>query len=178
MGYGIWIDYNQDGDFSDAGEQIFSKSLASRSAILSSFTIPTTAKLGYTRMRVILQDGTYPRSYCGDITTGEVEDYTINIVAAGTSLANELMNREATTITNLTATPNPFTNETVISFDNKNNEQFSVSLTDVLGRTVQSFTNQTGSQITLTRNNLPSGWYILTLAMQNGERYTHKLVIE
>lgn len=72
----IWIDYNHDGDFTDTGEQVFSKS--GSSTVTGSFTVPTSAVTGSTRMRVSMRYGGYPSS-CGTFTYGEVEDYTVNI---------------------------------------------------------------------------------------------------
>ncbi len=72
----IWIDYNHDGDFADSGEQVFSKS--GSSTVSGSFTVPTSALSGNTRMRVSMRYGGSP-PYCGTFTYGEVEDYTVNI---------------------------------------------------------------------------------------------------
>ncbi|WP_105614684.1 GEVED domain-containing protein [Vallitalea okinawensis] len=72
----IWIDFNQDGDFSDAGEEVFSAS--GRSAVSGSLSIPSTALTGQTRMRVVMKYNSAPSS-SGSIGDGEAEDYTINI---------------------------------------------------------------------------------------------------
>jgi PKD repeat protein len=72
----IWIDYNHDGDFADTGEQVFSKN--GRTSVSGSFTPPTSALTGATRMRVSMRYGSYP-TYCGSFSYGEVEDYTANI---------------------------------------------------------------------------------------------------
>jgi PKD repeat protein len=72
----IWIDYNGDGDFSDSGEEVFSQT--GSSTVTGSFTVPTSAATGSTRMRVIMKYNGYA-SACGTFTYGEVEDYTVNI---------------------------------------------------------------------------------------------------
>jgi PKD repeat protein len=72
----IWIDYNKDGDFDDAGEEVFSGS--GSSVVSGSFTVPTSATLGSTRMRVTMKYGGAPTP-CETFTYGEVEDYTANI---------------------------------------------------------------------------------------------------
>ena len=71
----VWIDYNQDGDFEDSGEAVFSKS--GSSTVSGSFTVPGSAS-GATRMRVSMSYGSAP-PYCGTFTYGEVEDYTVDI---------------------------------------------------------------------------------------------------
>lgn len=76
-----WVDYNRDGDFTDAGEQIFQKRATSSGNFNKNFMIPTTASTGTTRMRISTKFGGYPTS-CETFTYGEVEDYTLNIMPA------------------------------------------------------------------------------------------------
>jgi hypothetical protein len=73
-----WIDFNQDGDFEDAGEEIMSTSSLSTGTLIEYFGVPSNAVLGYTRMRVSMKSGSYPSS-CEVFATGEVEDYIVNI---------------------------------------------------------------------------------------------------
>lgn len=73
----IWIDYNQDGDFDDSGEQVFSGYSSGNTT--GSFTVSSSASTGNTRMRVVMQYNSYRSSACGTFTYGEVEDYTVNI---------------------------------------------------------------------------------------------------
>ena len=82
-GEAVWIDFNQDGDFDDAGEQVVSLTASKTSPVSSSFTIPASALTGTTRMRVSLKYNGIP-SPCETFSYGEVEDYTVNIVQ-GTS---------------------------------------------------------------------------------------------
>lgn len=78
-GYAVWIDYNQNGQFDDAGELVWSKSPSQDTPVSGTFTVPTSALEGTTRMRVIMRYNQIPSS-CGEFTYGEVEDYTVNIV--------------------------------------------------------------------------------------------------
>ena len=80
-GYGVWIDYNGDGDFADAGETVLSRSRTKTTPISGTITIPVTAKLGLTRMRVSMKYNASPTS-CEIFSFGQVEDYSINIVAS------------------------------------------------------------------------------------------------
>jgi len=80
-GYSVWIDYNHDGDFADAGEQVFSKAASKTTPVSGTFTIPTGATSGNTRMRVSMKYNAIP-TVCETFTYGEVEDYTVNIVSA------------------------------------------------------------------------------------------------
>ncbi|MFC5047068.1 GEVED domain-containing protein [Aquimarina hainanensis] len=77
-GYSVWIDYNQDGDFADSGEQVWTKAASQTTPVSGSFTVPATAKNGNTRMRVSMKYNGIPTS-CESFTYGEVEDYTVAI---------------------------------------------------------------------------------------------------
>ncbi|MFP4846072.1 choice-of-anchor D domain-containing protein [Winogradskyella sp. PE311] len=79
-GYSVWVDYNQDDDFADPGEQVYTRTATTTTPVSGSFTIPVTATLGNTRMRVSMAYNTIPAS-CGSFSFGEVEDYTLNISA-------------------------------------------------------------------------------------------------
>jgi PKD repeat protein len=72
----IWVDYNRDGDFTESGEQVFSKN--AKTSVTGSFTPSTSALVGVTRMRVSMRYGSYPTS-CLTFSYGEVEDYSANV---------------------------------------------------------------------------------------------------
>ncbi|WP_394369532.1 GEVED domain-containing protein [Aquimarina mytili] len=81
-GYSVWIDYNQDGDFADSGEQVWSQSATRDTPVSGAFTIPSNAALGSTRMRVSMKYNAIPTS-CESFQYGEVEDYIVNITDDG-----------------------------------------------------------------------------------------------
>ena len=79
----VYIDYNNDGDFSDAGELAASATGLSSSTTAATFTgsvsVPVTVKAGiFTRMRVIVQDGSggVPGP-CGTYAAGETQDFRV-----------------------------------------------------------------------------------------------------
>ena len=81
----IFIDFNHDGDFNDAGETVYTSTgpLAS-GTITGNIVIPALSSSvlsGRTRLRVRLHDtGNGPNATaCGTSTTGQVEDYSIDI---------------------------------------------------------------------------------------------------
>ncbi|WP_108808577.1 GEVED domain-containing protein [Aquimarina spinulae] len=86
--YSVWVDYNQDGDFEDPNEQVWSKVASKDTSVNGSFTIPDSAKNGSTRMRVSMRYNTIP-SPCGSFDYGEVEDYTISIGTGSTPTCND-----------------------------------------------------------------------------------------
>jgi len=81
-----WIDFNNDGDWSDAGEQIFSSTDVVAGVNLLSFTVPARATSGSTgaRFRLSTAGGLAPTGAAAD---GEVEDYLAVIVAGSTTAA-------------------------------------------------------------------------------------------
>ena len=79
--WGLFVDFNTDGDFNDPGEQVYTlNSYPFQNG--GTFTIPASAAPGPTRMRVIM-------SYEPDVDPcevyvwGETEDYTLIITAPG-----------------------------------------------------------------------------------------------
>ncbi|WP_250433720.1 reprolysin-like metallopeptidase [Hanstruepera flava] len=81
-GYAVWIDYNRDGDFNDAGEQVWTQSATQSTPVSGSFTIPSNAVENATRMRVSMKYNGTPSS-CETFQYGEVEDYTVIIEGSG-----------------------------------------------------------------------------------------------
>jgi hypothetical protein len=104
----IWIDWNHDGDFTDADENVYA-SIGSFSTphITSGFTPPLGALLGNTRMRIRLHDtGAGPNATpCGNSSYGEVEDYSINVISNTCSPVN-ITNHPATMQTSCSPSAN------------------------------------------------------------------------
>lgn len=83
----VYIDFNGDGDFIDAGENVYASTAPQTSGVgvntdfTGNITIPCTATVGLTTMRVIAAElFTNTITPCGTYTTwGETEDYRINI---------------------------------------------------------------------------------------------------
>ena len=85
--YRVFIDFNQDGDFADAGETFNAGSITNSTGLdaataVSNITIPLTANGGNTRMRVKKLFGTTDiDNPCIGGGFGQIEDYTLNITA-------------------------------------------------------------------------------------------------
>lgn len=80
-GMGVYIDYNRNGSFADAGEAVYVSSTTQYGphTETATFTVPATALNGLTRMRVIVNEGTVATPESAP-TWGEVEEYAINLV--------------------------------------------------------------------------------------------------
>ena len=118
-----WIDYNQDGDFLDAGEAFDLGSATNTSNGLTNvspltITIPLTAALGTTRMRVIT---TYNNdsSACLSGFDGEVEDYALVITAACSPIVtiSSFVPTSGPAATEVTITGTGFTSGTTVNFN-------------------------------------------------------------
>lgn len=86
FGTAIWVDFNQDGDFADAGENVLVEptiAIGPRT-ITGSFYVPLGASLGETRVRVMVVENVSGTGLtpCLVYGYGETEDYLINITAA------------------------------------------------------------------------------------------------
>lgn len=122
--YCLWIDLNQDGDFEDNGELIFSRLKSKAKSLSVSFTIPNTALTGTTRMRVSMKNNLIPSS-CEIFTYGEVEDYTVNITESTsrfneTNTTNNLNQNKAT----FKLYPNPVKGDVLNISDTENYSDF------------------------------------------------------
>lgn len=84
----VWIDFNSDGDLTDAGEEVVSYSSDQIGWESHSFTVPSGATTGNTLMRVSMKRGSAP-SPCGTYAKGETEDYTVNIIPAKLKASDE-----------------------------------------------------------------------------------------
>ena len=77
----IYIDYNINGIFTDEGEQVYTAGAltSGEHTETGTFTIPTSALHGITRMRVISNNGSIITSPTQAVGYGEYEEYSISI---------------------------------------------------------------------------------------------------
>ncbi len=79
-----FIDWNQDGDFLDAGESFNIGTITNSTGIdaiqaLGSINVPLDALLGTTKLRVVKKFSTAPSS-CENAGYGQAEDYLVNVI--------------------------------------------------------------------------------------------------
>lgn len=77
--WAAWVDLNNDGNF-DTSEKVLT-SLSGQGAVTGNVNIPAGTQGNQYRMRVVMKYGSEAASACGSIGDGEVEDYTISVVA-------------------------------------------------------------------------------------------------
>ncbi len=163
--YGVWIDYNRDGDFTDAGEQVFSQGNTQATSVSGSFTIPSGAVENSTRMRVIMRYNQVPGP-CDNFTYGEVEDYSVVIEGSGPDLEAPVITLNGASTVNLnvgetytelgaTATDNidgNLTSSIVIGGDTVNT---SLGGTYVVTYNVSDAAGNAATEVTRTVNMIP-----------------------
>lgn len=75
----VWIDFNIDGDFFDAGEEVLYEPNSTSITFTDTIFVPGTATLGPTRMRIGTNVAGFTLSPCGPSLIGEYEDYRVII---------------------------------------------------------------------------------------------------
>ena len=78
-GTSIFVDFNRDADFADAGEQVFTTTVTTNGlhTLTGTFTVPLTASIGLTRVRIINAEGIVSPVFNQVYTFGETEDYAV-----------------------------------------------------------------------------------------------------
>lgn len=161
-GYAVWIDYNNNGVFTDTGELVFSRSATTTTPVSGTVTIPAGTTLGSKRMRVSMRYNAIPSS-CGTYTYGQVEDYTVNV----TSAARE--EQVASALSQWSVYPNPV-NGDLLYVAGVENASFVIY--NVLGQKV-SEGKLLNNEIPVS--NLHSGTYILEVN-QSGTTGTKRFI--
>ena len=157
----VWIDYNGDGDFTDNGEQVTTGNSSTAGNRIANITIPTTAKLGTTRMRVSMKYNA-KSTPCETFADGEVEDYTVNITADGTRDSSSDISGEriaSQNVLSLTAFPNPAIDFVQVKLASKSNNM-TYKIVNTIGRVVKSGYLGEGN---INISNLNTGLYILKI---------------
>lgn len=170
--YRVWIDYNQDGDFGDSGETVWSKSSGKTTPVSGSFTVPDGAKTGKTRMRVSMKYNANPTP-CESFQYGEVEDYTVDIQGASVAVAES--NEQTLGIgidTGLDfefkVLPNPSENTLKINARDLSDDA-SITITNMSGET-KTVTTLGKAKKGIDISSLPQGMYII-----KADKYTKRL---
>lgn len=171
-GYAVWIDYNRDGDFLDAGEQLFTVAATTTTPISRSFTVPTSVTTGATRMRVSMKYNGVPTS-CETFSYGEVEDYTVNIVAAREDLSAIPTLNEGFDIQ---IYPNPARDVAHIKLIGS--QSASLQVFDMAGRNVYNANIDENSEHTIRLEQFEKGIYLINLQTSNGVIERKKLVVQ
>jgi len=157
-GYAVWIDYNKDGDFLDAGEKVWTKAASTTTPVSGSFKIPTTATLGATRMRVQMKYNAIPTS-CEVFSFGQVEDYTVNI-----SLTAKVDETASNNLVSFNLYPNPVNGDDLnISNLEKASEYV---IFNMMGQELGK--GRIENEGTINVGSLTAGTYLIQVTNENG----------
>ena len=176
----VWIDWNQNCDFNDAGEEYdlgaTEESNGATNLSPLSITVPNTAAFGETVMRVSTRDTdpfgavTYPTS-CGSAFRGEVEDYIIKVV-------NPTASVEDFSFKGFRLYPNPTKGSFTLNLEVVSTAKVSVQLFDIRGRLIgeKSYLNTaTNFSENILFEKASAGLYIVKIT--NGQHQTTKKLV-
>lgn len=163
----VWFDWNADGDFADAGEQMITNQAVAAGTVNLNIAVPVTAIIGptFARFRVCtnntaLDNCSTPR---GTVQSGEVEDYQFTVSrklflrkttigGVGGAFGFALTNTAQTTGTVTTSAVNT---PTVVDGN--------TASTATLAYTIVAPT----TAVTINENSLPSGWSFVGASCEN-----------
>ena len=174
----VWIDWNQNCSFSDAGEVYdlgVTADVFDGPTTLSplAIVIPSDAELGTTTMRVSSKFTNVGSnlSACQMGFDGEVEDYTVNVLPSITGYNNELID--------LVVFPNPNKGSFTLKFTTNETNDFEVFVFDIRGREIytKNFENRINFNQTINLENAQSGIYLLTVS-SGSQQTTKRILIE
>ncbi len=193
----VWIDFNNDGDFEDAGEELLTHK--DYRIIKAKIDIPHNAVPGKTRMRVALKYGRKAGS-CETFRYGEVEDYSINISSA--SLVNSAARHnslrparievletnvapptsELSTIDNpeMKVFPNPIFKDLNVQLSNFHEKEGSLKIYNQLGQTIhqQAISEETNQNLVLDLRHISAGLYFISIESNGQEPIVQKFYKE
>ena len=161
--WNVWIDFNIDGEFT-SDEIVIQGTVSDGNIYTATVDIPSTATIGQTRMRVSMSDAGYSDP-CGTIKYGEVEDYTVNIMAkaapetyaaGGMQLGNEPLSK-------LKVYPNPVQDE--LNLDIPFDEAV-VKIINATGAVVKEV--KLNGEKVINTSDLNSGLYIISIEDEKG----------
>jgi hypothetical protein len=176
----VWVDWNQNCSFNDPGEEYDLGTSANIADGLSAnspltITVPTNAASGTTTMRVSTKytdpgANQFPTA-CEPNFDGEVEDYSINITNNLSIDDNEL--------DKLSIYPNPSKGEFTVGFNSNSNNDISIKVFDIRGRSIYTKTFETVNRFdeVIRLSDAQSGVYLLQIS-NGSQSVTKRIIIE
>lgn len=166
----IWIDLDQNGNFNSSEELRFDDTQGSTNTITGTISIPLSAELGSTRMRVSMAYGSnfggdYPQTSCDEGQDGEVEDYCVNILEEDPVNPGVV---EQSGLFGISIYPVPSADVVTVELDEQNyTGNINLQLLDLTGRII-SQQAAIGMRTTLDVSALARGTYIIQAVNAKG----------
>ncbi len=182
--WNVYIDFNQDGDFDDAGELWATSNGTYTGSVSGTIAIPSGVS-GTTRMRVSMKRNT-GAAPCETYANGEVEDYTVNFGSPMQSPNVAAFASEETGI--LTGTisfgiaPNPTSDVTKVNLTMTPQQgDVTVTIMDITGRTISAkqidaVSSTVSQQVELNLSDQAPGTYMINVKTTSGESNTQRLI--
>ncbi|MEP0264401.1 S8 family serine peptidase [Dokdonia sp.] len=162
--YAVFVDWNRDGDFGDAGETVYTRAATTATPITGTFSVPAGAAIGATRMRVSMKYNGLPTA-CESFQYGEVEDYIVTVGASSGTFSDgdtttSAFETNSNTSFEFSVFPNPVTRgQLSIHVTGTDVERYTIY--NMLGQVVSSDTFSN----TLDVSRLKAGMYIIEIAI-------------
>ncbi|MCC7223752.1 MAG: PQQ-dependent sugar dehydrogenase [Chitinophagales bacterium] len=174
----VWIDFNQDGIFQDPAERVVSDNAhpPANGTFLHtsnySISIPATATIGTTRMRIAMKRDAYPTP-CETLPYGEVEDYTLNILSTG-----KIEDTPETTYS-ITLYPNPAYDRVYFDWGNQAGNIASIAVYNAIGQLLLQNQADPDGMIDnyLDVDAWHKGVYMVAIHTSDGTTATRRLVV-
>lgn len=160
---GVWIDYNNNGSFTDANEHLGTLNFGTNYSGEFNFTVPANVTPGIVRMRVRIDyfENNAPLDPCGTSEYGEVEDYRI-------VLTNDPVGLEENILNTISIYPNPARESITIDL-NSNLQKAGISILDGTGKTVLFSEYSNVQKIDMNLSSLSSGVYQVVIDTEYGK---------
>ncbi len=161
----VYIDYNGDGDFFDAGELAFDPGFPVTDAVEGTITAPASAWLGMTRLRVLMKYrgvSSNPPAPCEQFEFGQVVDYCVVIEKAMEAADVGLRPQ-------LRLYPNPAQHRMWVAWDGSQEEMARVRVFDTAGRLMldQALMLIPAETAALDIATLPEGLFFVEMTVQS-----------
>ncbi len=177
----VWIDWNQNCSFNDAGEEyILGNALnvtnGNTSASPLSITVPAGATLGSTSMRIATKyvhpvgDPGLPMP-CLTGYDGETEDYTISVQSA--------LSVDEFGVGSVSIFPNPNNGQFTVTLNSVDSDKVMITVYDIKGRRIYdtTFENASNFNQVINLNGVQAGMYLVMIS--DGQRQaTKKIIVE
>ena len=182
--FSVYIDFNRNGSFADAGERLINASNMNNAGIKNfSINIPATATAGPTRMRVIMRRSSGSITPCITGYLGETEDYNVNLVTGTNQFVGnkEIKPAAVANVKTLaiapglvSVSPNPSNGIFTVTLA-KPTASATYEIVNMNGAAVQKNSIQNTAVIKINISQQPAGVYILRITNKDGKQFLQKL---